>query len=317
MVSVVVPLYNEQESIRPLHAALKPVLEGLGRPYEILYVDDGSTDATGRLLEEIHREDDTVTVVSFRRNFGQTAAFAAGFALAEGGVIVTMDGDLQNDPADIPLLLEEIEHCDVVSGWRKDRKDKFLTRRLPSIVANRLISSVTGVRLHDYGCSLKAYRAEVVKNINLYGEMHRFIPAIASNVGVEVREVVTRHHARRYGRSKYGLGRIFKVFLDLITVKFLQSFSTKPIQAFGLVGLLCGLAGFGISAWLAFEKIVRGVSIGGRPLLLLGVLLIIVGVQLVGMGLLGELLARTYYESQDKPVYYARRILRRRGSGEG
>lgn len=309
VVSVLIPLYNEEENVQPLYDALKPVLKGLGRPYEIILVDDGSTDRTLKLLEELHSKDATVTVIGFRRNYGQTAAFAAGFEVAKGGVIVTMDGDLQNDPADIPMLLDEIEHCDIVSGWRKDRKDKFITRRLPSMAANKLISSVTGVHLHDYGCSLKAYRADVVKKINLYGEMHRFIPAVASAVGARVREVVTTHYPRKYGKSKYGLGRVVRVFLDLITVKFLQSFSTKPIQAFGLIGLLCSITGFGISGYLTFVKLFHGEDIGGRPLLLLGVLLIIVGIQLIGMGLLGEMLARTYHESQNKPIYYAEKIL--------
>ncbi len=315
MVSVVVPLFNEEENVRPLHEALKPVLEGLGRPYEIIYVDDGSTDRTLSLLAEIHQEDPSVTVVSFRRNFGQTAAFAAGFEAAEGAVVVTMDGDLQNDPGDIPRFLDEIEHCDIVSGWRKDRKDTFITRRLPSMIANRLISMVTGVKLHDYGCSLKAYRADVIKRVHLYGEMHRFIPAVANLVGVDVREVVTTHHPRRRGTSKYGLSRVLKVFLDLITVRFLQSFSTKPIQAFGPLGLLSGALGVGIGAYLSFQKLFFGAQIGGRPLLLLGVLLIIVGFQLIGMGLLGEMLVRIYHESQDKPIYVTREILRRRNNG--
>jgi len=304
-----VPLYNEEESIQPLYNALKEVMEALGRPYEIILVDDGSTDQTLEIIENLHDNDKTIAMISFRRNYGQTAAFAAGFALAKGGVIVTLDGDLQNDPKDIPMLLEEIESCDIVSGWRKDRKDRFLTRRLPSMFANKLISKVTGVKLHDYGCSLKAYRADVVKNIKLYGEMHRFIPAVANTIGARVREVVTSHHPRKYGVSKYGLSRTVKVFLDLITVKFLQNFSTKPIQAFGPIGLLSGLFGFLISLYLTFDKFYHGKDIGGRPLLLLGVLLIIVGVQLIGMGLLGEMLARTYHESQNKPIYHASKVL--------
>ena len=312
LVSVVVPLYNEEESIPHLYGALKHALDGLGRPYEIVLIDDGSRDDTLGLIEELHRKDDRVVVASFRRNYGQTAAFAAGFDLARGGVIVTIDGDLQNDPEDIGLLLNEIESCDIVSGWRKDRKDKFLSRRLPSVMANWLISTVTGVKLHDYGCSLKAYRADVVKNINLYGEMHRFIPAVADAVGAEVREVVTRHHPRRYGVSKYGITRTIRVFLDLITVKFLQGFSTKPIQAFGPVGLVSGLLGFLVSGYLTFDKLVYGHEIGGRPLLLLGVLLIIVGIQLIGMGLLGEMLARTYHESQNKPIYFSKLVRDRR-----
>jgi glycosyltransferase involved in cell wall biosynthesis len=246
-------------------------------------------------------------LLSFRRNFGQTAAFAAGFDHAKGDVIVTMDGDLQNDPADIPKMLSLIGEYDIVSGWRLKRKDSFLKRRLPSMIANWLISTVTGVKLHDYGCSLKAYKADVVKNIQLYGEMHRFIPAVANWYGVRIAEVETNHKPRFRGKSKYGLSRTLRVFLDLITVKFLQSFSTKPLQAFGPIGLLCGFAGFIISLYLTFVKL-SGQDIGGRPLLLLGVLLIIVGFQLIVMGLLGELLVRIYHESQKKPIYILRNL---------
>jgi len=236
---------------------------------------------------------------------------AAGIEYAEGDVIVTMDADLQNDPADIPRLLEKIKDYDIVSGWRKDRKDPFLTRRLPSVVANWLISRVTGVYLHDYGCTLKAYRKEVIKNVRLYGEMHRFIPAIASWVGATITEVETTHHPRRFGSSKYGLSRTVRVLLDLITVKFLQSFSTRPIHAFGPPGLALGAIGFLISLYLSFEKIFLGQDIGGRPLLLLAILLIILGVQLVIMGLLGEMLARVYHESQGKPVFTVKKVLGR------
>ncbi|HSB51831.1 MAG TPA: glycosyltransferase family 2 protein, partial [Dissulfurispiraceae bacterium] len=232
-VSVVIPLFNEEANVEILHSRLKEVLDGLGQEYEIIYVDDGSTDNTLTLLEEIQRADKTVLILSLRRNFGQTAAFAAGFDFTRGDIIITMDGDLQNDPKDIPRLIEAIDGCDLVSGWRKKRKDPFLTRRLPSALANWLISRVTGVRLHDYGCSLKAYRREVIKNLRLYGEMHRFIPAIASWYGVRIKEIETTHHPRLRGTSKYGISRTIKVILDLITVKFLQSFSTKPIQFFG------------------------------------------------------------------------------------
>ena len=270
--------------------------------YELLFIDDGSTDSTLQRLEKLSSEDERVKVLSFRRNFGQTAAFAAGFDHARGDVIVTIDGDLQNDPKDIPKLLARIGRYDIVSGWRKKRKDPFLNRRLPSIIANWLISVVTGVKLHDYGCTLKAYKADVVKNINLYGEMHRFIPAVASLYGVKIAEVETIHHPRLYGTSKYGISRTVKVLLDLITVKFLQSFSTKPLQAFGPLGMLCGLSGFVINMYLVVLKIL-GQSIGGRPLLLFGTLLIIVGIQLIGMGLLGEMLVRVYHESQKKPIY--------------
>jgi glycosyltransferase involved in cell wall biosynthesis len=301
-VSIVVPLYNEEENIEPLYKAIRSVMDKEGKDYEVLFVDDGSTDRTPQILEQLAKKDTKVRPLIFRRNFGQTAAFAAGFDHARGDVIVTMDGDLQNDPRDIPKMLSLIGKYDIVSGWRRRRKDSFLSRRLPSMIANYLISKVTGVRLHDYGCSLKAYKADVVKNINLYGEMHRFIPAVASWYGVKITEIEVTHHPRRQGRSKYGISRTLKVFLDLITVKFLQSFSTKPLQAFGPIGLLCGLIGFAISLYLTIVKL-SGQNIGGRPLLLLGVLLIIVGIQLIIMGLLGEMLVRVYHESQQKPIY--------------
>ncbi len=306
--SVVIPVYNEEDNIAPLYAALKPVLDGMGVNYEIIFVDDGSTDGTASALEDL-TADKNVLVLEFRRNFGQTAAFAAGFDHSMGDVIITMDGDLQNDPADIPKLYQMADKYDLVSGWRKNRKDPFLNRRLPSAIANWLIGKVTGVELHDYGCSLKAYRKEVVNNLRLYGEMHRFIPAVANWYGVKVAEVETTHHPRTRGKSKYGITRTVKVFLDLITVKFLQSFSTKPIQFFGPMGLASTLAGFAVSVYLAFQKLFLGRSIGGRPLLLLGVLLIIIGIQLIGMGLLGEMLVRVYHESQKKPIYALRKVL--------
>ncbi|MCL4457225.1 MAG: glycosyltransferase family 2 protein [Nitrospirae bacterium] len=308
-VSIVVPLYNEEENVEVLHERLKTVLDALGTGYEIIYVDDGSGDNTLSLLEEIQKKDSNVLVLSLRRNFGQTAAFAAGFDFARGDIVITIDGDLQNDPKDIPRLLDAIKDCDLVSGWRKKRKDPFITRRLPSMIANWLISKVTGVKLHDYGCSLKAYRRDVVKNLRLYGEMHRFIPAVASWYGVRVAEIETTHHPRLRGKSKYGISRTIKVLLDLITVKFLQSFSTKPMQFFGPMGIIFGIIGFGISLYLSIEKLFSGVNIGGRPLLLLGALLIIVGVQFVGMGLLGEMLVRVYHESQKKPIYTIKKIL--------
>jgi glycosyltransferase involved in cell wall biosynthesis len=307
--SVVIPLYNEEENIQLLYDRLKRSLDPMGQEYEILFVDDGSADRTLPLLEKIQGSDKRVMVLSLRRNFGQTAAFAAGFDFARGDVVVTMDGDLQNDPSDIPKLVEMMKDNDLVSGWRKKRKDPFFTRRLPSIIANWLISNVTGVKLHDYGCSLKAYRREVIKNLKLYGEMHRFIPAVASWYGVRVAEVETAHHPRLHGKSKYGISRTIKVVLDLITVKFLQSFSTKPIQFFGPVGMLSGILGFFILVYLSIDKLVFGNPIGGRPLILLGALLIIVGIQLIGMGLLGEMLVRVYHESQRKPIYVLKKIL--------
>ncbi len=307
--SVVIPLYNEEENVHLLYEKLREALDPLKQEYEILFVDDGSTDGTLSVLDVIQAKDNRIVVVSLRRNFGQTAAFAAGFDFARGDVIVTMDGDLQNDPADIPKLLERIKDYDLVSGWRKERKDPFFTRRLPSIMANWLISNVTGVKLHDYGCSLKAYRRDVIENLKLYGEMHRFIPAVASWYGVRIAEVETVHHPRTHGKSKYGISRTVKVVLDLITVKFLQSFSTRPIQFFGPVGVLSGLLGFLILLSLSMDKLVKGRDIGGRPLLLLGALLVIVGIQLIGMGLLGEMLVRVYHESQKKPIYVIKKIL--------
>ena len=308
-ISIVIPIYNEEENVQILHEKLREVLNPLKEDYEILFIDDGSTDRTLSLLEEIQAMDKKVIVLSLRRNFGQTAAFAAGFDFARGDVIITMDGDLQNDPADIPKLLELIKDNDLVSGWRKKRRDPFFTRRLPSKIANWLISKVTGVKLHDYGCSLKAYRRDVIKNLKLYGEMHRFIPAVASWYGVRVAEVETVHHPRMRGKSKYGISRTIKVVLDLITVKFLQSFSTKPIQFFGPIGLLSGSLGFFILLYLSADKLLFGHDIGGRPLLLLGALLIIVGIQLIGMGLLGEMLVRVYHESQRKPIYVIKKVL--------
>jgi glycosyltransferase involved in cell wall biosynthesis len=309
--SVVAPIYNERESIGPLCEALVGVLGPLGRTWEIILVDDGSTDGSSEVLDQLAAQDDHVVVVHLRRNFGQSAAMAAGFDQARGDVVIAMDADLQNDPADIPLLLAKLnEGYDVVSGWRKDRKDKWLTRRLPSNAANWLISSMTGVHLHDYGCSLKAYRREVLADIRLYGDMHRFIPALAYWAGGRIAEVPVTHHARRFGESKYGLNRIFRVALDLLTVKFLMSYSTKPIRVFGAWGVWSGLLGFAICAYLTVLKLGFGASIGGRPLLLLGILLIFIGAQFVTLGLLAEMQTRTYYEARGRPVYALRRVVR-------
>ncbi|HDH53228.1 MAG TPA: glycosyltransferase [Nitrospirae bacterium] len=301
-VSVVIPLHNEEENIEELYAALKSVMDAERNDYELLFIDDGSTDRTLDILEPIGQKDPKVRLLRFRRNFGKAAAWAAGFDHAGGDVIVTIDGDLQNDPKDIPKMVSLIGEYDIVNGWRKKRKDPYIIRRFPSIIANWMISRVTGVKLRDYGSGLKAYKAEVVKNINMYGEMHRFIPAVASWYGVKIKEIETTHHPRRRGKSKYGISRTLMVILDLITVKFLQSFSTKPLQAFGPIGLLCGLSGFLINFYLMFLWF-SGEHIGKRPLLLLGVLLIIVGIQLIGMGLLGEMLVSSYHEGQRKPLY--------------
>lgn len=312
--SVVIPVYNEEANVPRLYPLLRDALEGTGINYEIVFVDDGSTDGTGGALEKVHRQDSRVVVVTLRRNFGQTAALSAGFDSSRGQVIVTLDGDLQNDPADIPRFLEEIKGCDLVSGWRTPRQDPFFRRRLPSYLANWLISRITGVKLHDYGCTLKAYRREVLDNLRLYGEMHRFIPAVASWMGVAIKEIKVRHRARQFGSSKYGLSRTIKVLLDLVTVKFLLGYSTKPAQVFGPLGLAVGGVGFLISLYLALVKLAFGQEIGNRPLLILGVLFIILGAQLLFMGLLGEILVRVYYESQNKSIYAIRRILRDKGS---
>lgn len=307
--SIVVPVRNESPNIKPLYDELTESLGQFGRAYELVIVDDGSTDDTFDQLAALQARDERLRVIRFRRNFGQTAAFAAGFAHARGRYVVTSDGDLQNDPRDIPTMVALIEQgYDVVCGWRKDRKDTFITRRLPSILANKLISWATGVSLHDYGCSLKVFRAEVVKPMRLYGEMHRFLPAIASQFGVSIAEVVVNHRARRAGQSKYGLSRTIRVVLDLATVKFLLSYSTRPLQIFGLIGLIAGGLGGAITAWLAYVRLFEHQGIADRPLLLLGVMLVFIGVQLVTFGLLAEVMARTYYESQDKPIYVIREV---------
>ena len=293
-------------------------LEAFGRPYEILAIDDGSTDDTFEQLAALQSRDPRLRVIRFRRNFGQTAAFAAGFALARGRFIVTSDGDLQNDPRDIPAMIEIAERGpDIVAGWRKDRKDPFLSRRLPSMIANAIISFSTGVKLHDYGCSLKVFRAEVVKPMKLYGEMHRFLPAIASEIGATIVETVVNHRARRHGVSNYGISRTVRVVLDLLTVKFLISYSTRPLHIFGLLGFIMGLLGTIVCGWLAYQRLFGYESIGGRPLLLLGILLIFTGVQLVTLGLLAEMQARTYHESQGKPIYVIREIRETVSSADG
>ncbi|MBM41331.1 MAG: glycosyltransferase [Acidobacteria bacterium] len=310
--SVVIPLLDEAPNVEALCRELTETLEAWGRSYEVILVDDGSTDETFSILSALHVADARVRVVRLRRNFGQTAAFSAGFARARGRLIVTADGDLQNDLRDIPRMVDKLEEgYDIVCGWRKARKDAWINRRLPSTLANALISRATGVRLHDYGCSLKVFRAEVVKSLRLYGEMHRFIPAIASEQGVRIAEVVVNHRARQHGRSKYGISRTIRVLLDLATVKFLLSYSTRPLQIFGLVGLAMGGAGVLITAYLGYVRLFEAQAIGDRPLLLLGILLAFTGVQLVTLGLLAEMQARTYHESQGKPTYYIRELLDR------
>lgn len=310
--SVVIPVYNEEANLEALHREFTDVLSAWGRAYEIILVDDGSQDGSFAKMAAIQSADPRVRVIQFRRNFGQTAAFAAGFAAARGALIATSDGDLQNDARDVPAMIDRLEReaLDIVCGWRKDRKDAWLNRRLPSQLANRLISWATGVKLNDYGCSLKIFRAEVVKPLRLYGELHRFLPALASEMGVRIGEQPVNHRARVHGRSKYGISRTIRVVLDLITVKFLLSYSTRPLQMFGLIGGAMGLTGAAILVYLAYVKLAGYVALTERlPFVLLGILLVFTGVQLVTVGLLAELQSRTYHESQDKPVYAIRRIL--------
>ena len=309
--SVIVPIRNEAPGLVELHRELTETLARWGRSYEIIAVDDGSTDDSFAVLAKLQAMDPRLRVIRFRRNFGQTAAFSAGFEHARGRLIVTSDGDLQNDPRDIPAMIAKLESgYDIVCGWRKKRQDAFVSRTVPSMIANWLISWATGVRLHDYGCSLKAFRAEVVKPLRLYGEMHRFIPAIASEQGVAITEVAVNHRSRRHGSSNYGISRTVRVILDLLTVKFLLSYSTRPLQIFGLIGLVMAALGVLAGTWLTFVKFFGpGQAIADRPLLLLAILLIFTGVQLVTLGLLAEMQARTYHESQKKPIYVIREVL--------
>jgi len=310
-VSIVVAVYNEEESLPPLCEQLDRVMRGLDRRYEIILVDDGSRDRSWEVMLEMATRYPCLRLIRFRRNFGQTPAIAAGFDAAEGEVVITLDADMQNDPADIPLLLCTMREgdYDVVSGWRVNRQDGFIMRKIPSRIANWLISRVTKVYLHDYGCSLKAYRSEVVKSIHLYGELHRFVPALASWMGVRIKEVPVNHHARQYGKSKYGISRTTRVLLDLTTVSFLLNYAAKPMQIFGKWGLVTAFVGFAIGLYLTALKLFTGAALSQRPLLWLAVLLIIVGVQFISLGLLGELVVRTYYETQNKPIYVIREIL--------
>jgi glycosyltransferase involved in cell wall biosynthesis len=308
--SIVIPVYNEEENVEPLIQEINAAVRPLGKPYEIVVVDDGSRDATFSMLARLHLRDPCLRVVRLKRNFGQTAAIAAGLAYADGDVVVLMDGDAQNDPKDIPALLAELKKGnDLVCGWRSNRRDPFLNRRLPSMIANHLVSLTTQVKLHDYGCTLKAMRRDVAKNLKLYGEMHRFIPAIAYERGARVAELKVNHRPRMRGDSKYGIARTLRVILDLLTVKFLISYSTRPLHVFGVLGLSSGGLGFVIAVYLTLQKLVYHESIGGRPLLLLAILLIFIGFQFLTMGLLAEMLSRTYHESQDKAVFVVGELL--------
>lgn len=309
-ISLVVPVFNEAESLPELYSELIDSCQKLKTSYELIFVDDGSWDDSFIILKKIQMEDPKVKIIRLRKNFGQTAALSAGFDYAKGEIIITLDADLQNDPNDFSLLMAKIEEgYDVVSGWRQKRKDKFFTRRLPSAIANWLISMITRVKLHDYGCSLKAFRREVVKTIKLYGEMHRFIPAIASNMGVSIAEVKVNHKPRRHGKSKYNIFRFIKVILDLLTVKFLLSYSTRPLQMFGLFGLVSGTVGGFLGLWLSYQRLILKQGIGGRPLLLLAILLMVIGIQFITLGLLAEIMVRTYHESAEKRIYFIKEII--------
>ncbi len=308
--SVLVPVFNEAENIEELYGEITDSCRAMGRTYEVIFVDDGSLDESIIVLKKIQKQDRRVRIIRLRKNFGQTPALAAGFDYARGRFIITLDGDLQNDPADFGALIQKLEEgYDIVSGWRKKRHDKFITRRIPSAVANWLISRITRVKLHDYGCTLKAFRSDVIKNIQLYGELHRFIPAIASNMGVNIAEVVVNHRPRKHGQSKYNLWRFPKVLLDLMTVKFLLSYSTRPLQIFGVFGLITGAAGVFIGLYLTYQRLILLQSIANRPLLLLSILLIVVAIQFVTLGLLAEIMVRAYHESSDKRIYYVREII--------
>jgi glycosyltransferase involved in cell wall biosynthesis len=313
--SVVIPIFNEELNITPLYKELKAVLEGIRAEYEVIFVDDGSADTSGEILEQLAQQDKAIKVIQFRKNFGQTAAIAAGVEYAQGEIIVTMDGDGQNDPRDIPRLLQRLEQgYDVASGWRRNRKDPLLNKRFPSALANRLISWLTKIRLHDYGCTLKAYRKDILKDIHLYGEMHRFIPAYASWVGARITEMEVAHHPRQHGRSKYGLSRTTSIILDLITILFLQRYSTKPIRLFGGAGMT--LFGLGIltGLFVLYRRIIWG-GVWISPMILISFLFITMGVMFILLGLIAEIIIRTYHESQGKPIYVVKSMINFESAG--
>ncbi len=309
------PFYNEQESIPLLYVKISEVMDAVGAPYEMVFVDDGSHDGTYKTLLDIYENDQRVHVIRLRRNFGQTAALKAGFDFSRGDIIVSMDGDLQHDPGEIPVFLEKMkEGYDIVSGWRVERNDALLTRRLPSRIANWTMAKLSGVKLHDFGTTFKAYRREMLDEVHLYGELHRFIPALASWIGARTTEVPISNRLRPAGKSNYGMGRAIRVSLDLLSVKFLLGYSTRPLQFFGLFGLLSASIGMFINFWLLFDKVVFGQSIMAEhgPLLMLAIALVVAGIQFLSFGLLGEMLARIYYESQNKPIYAVRERKSRR-----
>ena len=308
LISIVVPVYNESDSIRLLINEIINVMKSHQLLFELIIVNDGSVDSTSNVLENLSLEIKQLTVINLRKNYGQTAALAAGFDHSNGDIIVTLDGDLQNDPNDIPKLITNInEGYDLICGWRFQRKDKLLNRRIPSKIANRLIGNVTGIHLHDYGCSLKAFKHEIIKDIKLYGELHRFLPVLANIEGAKIKEIKVNHRSRKYGQSKYGIDRTFRVLMDLLTVWFMNKFLTRPMYVFGFIGIISIISSFIMSSYLIVLKFL-GESIGNRPLLIFALILGIAGVQLFSFGLLGELLMRTYHESQNRPIYRVREI---------
>lgn len=310
LISIIVPLFNEEDNVSRLYHELNAVSDSSGLECEFLFIDDGSTDNTVANLLNAAENDSRVSIIKFRRNFGQTAAMQAGFDYAKGDLVVTLDGDLQNDPAEIPRMIEKLdEGYDLVAGWRKNRKDKVISRKIPSMVANLIISRATNVELHDYGCTLKVLRRDVAKNIQLYGELHRFIPALAAELGVRIAEVPVNHRPRVSGKSKYGISRTFRVLLDLLTVKFFLGFSKRPLHMFGGLGIFSGGLGSLLLVYLCYERFFQGIPLGNRPILLLGALLVLVGLQFFCFGLLAEVLVRTYHESQQKKTYAVRQVL--------
>lgn len=310
-ISIVIPVKDEAASLPVLYEKIARILTGELENSEIIFINDGSNDNSQIIIEKLHSQDSRIKIVEMRRNFGQTAAISAGFDIAQAKIIITMDADLQNEPADIPRLLKKIdEGYDIVSGWRKNRKDKLITRRIPSIAANYIISKLTGVYLHDYGCTLKAYKKEALNGIRLYGDMHRFIPVFPGIQGFKVAELPVSHNPRKFGKSKYGISRILKVIIDLITIQFFIKFLTKPMRLFGIIGIFFGAIGVIISLYLTYLKLFLGLDIGGRPLLLLAISMIIAGIQITSLGVLGEIISRIYFETQNKKTYTVRRIIK-------
>ena len=316
-ISIVIPLLNEEESLRPLMDKVRETMAAYGRSYEVIFIDDGSTDGSMRVLEELHATHPGVVVIQFRRNFGKAAAYSAGFPQAAGQTIITMDADLQDDPAEIPNLIAKLnEGYDLVSGWKKVRLDPF-RKTIPSKFFNWVTGRVSGISIHDFNCGLKAYRRQVVDDVKIYGELHRFIPAVASQIGVQVTEIAVNDRPRRYGSSKYGISRTIRVLLDLVTVRFILGYSTRPLQVFGGLGLLTGGVGVVIGLILSIEKLAFDVDIGDRPLLILAVLLVIAGVQLISIGLVAEILVRSWHEIRGHPVYILRDVLEREEEDKG